>query len=109
MTDETTTDENVSDETRLAHRCEVLSTLWTFYRDTEDEAWAEFFTWADVGLPLSYMLHQELATATVEGTGVIDETWNAFCEMISIDPAADYPTLKDAFEASPNAPLDEDD
>lgn len=81
---------------------EILGALWLYFRDTEQEAWQELFTWADIGLPLSYMVWQDLATATPDGTAMIEETWQVFCEMISIDPAGNYSDLREALNASPN-------
>lgn len=87
-------------KTTFSSKCEILGSLWTFYKDTDNEAWSEFFEWADLGLPLAYHVWQDLATAKPEGKAAIEDTWRVFCEMIDIDPDAKYATLKDAFEAS---------
>ena len=89
----------------LDSQCAVLSKLWLYYRDTADEAWTEFFIWADVGLPLAHTQVEGYATLTDEGRALVQETWMVFCEMIGIDPSVTYETLEDALAASPNPPL----
>ena len=93
-------------KTTFSSKCEILGSLWMWYKDTDNETWGEFFTWADVGLPLAYVVWQDMATAKPEGKESIEETWVVFCEMISIDPNSKYDSLKSAFEASSNPPIE---
>lgn len=92
-------------------QCVALGELWLFYREDakHNEAWNDFFEWADIGLPLAYMISQDLADPKEEAETFIEETWEAFCEMISIDPEGDYDNLAECFEASPNPPLDREE
>jgi hypothetical protein len=89
-------------KTTFSTKCEILGTLWLWYKDTDNEDWSEFFSWADVGLPLAYASWQNLSTLKPEGKNTVEETWTEFCTMISIDPDAKYTDLKGAFSASPN-------
>lgn len=89
-------------KTAFSTKCEILGTLWLYYKDTEHENWQEFFQWADIGLPLAYLVWQDLASAKADGKSNIEETWNTFCEMISIDPNGSYTDLASALQASPN-------
>ena len=98
-------------KTPFSSKCDVLGELWLYYREEapEHDEWAQFFAWADIALPLSYMLWQGLAVlpATDDGSyaeSLIEQTWTTFCEMISIDPDAEYLTVGDAWAASPNKP-----
>ena len=93
-------------KTNFSNKCEILGNLWMWYKDTDNESWAEFFAWADLGLPLAYLTWQGLATAKPDGKNVIEETWNVFCEMISVDPNGKYTDLQSAFSASPNSPVE---
>lgn len=43
-------------KTTFSSKCEILGSLWTFYKDTDDKTWSEFFERADVGLPLAYVV-----------------------------------------------------
>ena len=88
-------------KTPFSTKCEILGTLWTFYKDTDNDNWAEFFRWADIGLPLSYMISQGHATAKAEGKEIVNETWSVFCEMIKIDSEEKYDNLNSALAASP--------
>jgi hypothetical protein len=95
------------DKTAFSKKCEILGMLWTFYKDSDDEGWQEFFRWADVGLPLAYLVWSDLATASKEGKTFVNDTWIQFCKMIDIDPSGRYDNIKQTFETSPNPPLEE--
>jgi hypothetical protein len=88
-------------KTPFSTKCEILGTLWTFYKDTEHENWKEFFAWADLGLPLSYHVWQGLATAKPEGKEVIEETWGVLCEMLNVDPNEKYENFSSFMDSSP--------
>lgn len=92
-------------KTTFSNKCEILGSLWMWYKDTDNEIWQEFFTWADLGLPIAYCVWQDLATPKPEAKTIVEETWATFCDMVDIDPAGKYANLKDAFGASPNPPL----
>jgi hypothetical protein len=77
-----------------------------FYKDTDNKQWSEFFAWGDVGLPLSYMITQGYVTPKEDGKIAVNEVWDVFCNMISIDPNGKYESLRDAFDASPNDDLE---
>jgi hypothetical protein len=86
----------------LTSRCKILGSLWILFKDTDHETWAEFFTWADIGLPLAYSAWEGLAEVTPDGAGIINETWKVFCEMSRIDPDGHYVDLEAAFAAVPD-------
>lgn len=93
-------------------KCIVLGELWLHHRDDadDDELWSEFFRYNDIGLPLSYMVSEDLVLGLTENADtIIDETWEMFCSYIDIDPEGHYESLQDAFAASPNPPLEFDD
>lgn len=93
--------------TPFSNKCEILGRLWLFYSDQaqENEGWRDFFEWANIGLPLSYMIWQDLANAKVEGKKIVEDTWVTFCGVINIDPNGKYADLNDAWNASPNPPI----
>ncbi len=92
-------------KTTFSSKCEILGSLWLWHKDTDNETWAEFFTWSDVGLPIAYFTWRGYISAKEEGKKTVEETWRVFCEMIEIDPEAKYLDLNDAFDKSPNDPL----
>lgn len=97
-------------KTTFSNKCEILGDLWLYYREDirGNEAWEEFFAYNDVALPLAYILRQEYATISEEGEAVdyINETWEMFCDYISVDSDGEYSDLTGVFEASPNKPLE---
>ena len=100
-------------KTDFGNKCLILGNLWVDYRDDaeEDEGWNEFFTYADIGLPLAYMLSHGIANPNDESNRFIDETWTVFCELLDIDPEGEYYYLTECFEASPlpQTPIDDDE
>lgn len=98
-------------KTAFSDKCHVLGELWLYYREESrnHDEWAQFFDWADIALPLSYMIWQGLAVSPDTQDGnygkeIIDKTWITFCEMISIDADRKYANINEAWNASPNAP-----
>lgn len=94
-------------KTPFSSKCQVLGELWLFHREdaSNNDAWREFFEWADIGLPMAYMAWQGLITVKADAKEYINNPYDVFCEMVSIDKDTDYPSLADAFAASPNAPV----
>jgi hypothetical protein len=98
-------------KTPFSNKCQVLGELWLYYREDarHDEVWSQFFDWADVALPLSYMIWQDLAILdpdnSDEGAGFINAAWDTFCEMVLISPDEKYSTLRDCWDASPNSEI----
>jgi hypothetical protein len=96
-------------KTTFSDKCRILGDFWLDYREdaSKDENWAKFFEYADMGLPLAFLIDRGYAdNATDIGTEVIDETWNVFCEMCDVDADAAYITVADVFDASPQPPLE---
>jgi hypothetical protein len=92
-------------KTTFSNKCEILGSLWVWYKDSDNEAWQDFFTWADIGLPLAYAQWQGMATIKDDGKNTVEDTWKVFCEMIDISPDSKYTDLSSAFAASPNPEL----
>ena len=97
-------------KTAFSEKCSILGDLWLFYREEskDNEAWGEFFAVNDISLPLSYMISNNLAIVSGDGSAeeFIDETWDIFCDYIEIDPDGWYQNLEEAFNASPRPPLE---
>lgn len=97
-------------KTPFSKRCEILGELWLSYRDEamSNEEWSKYFNVYDIGLPLSYMVWQDIVSInpSEEGEQFINAAWDTFCAMINIDADALYAHLGECFDASPNAPLE---
>ena len=95
------------DKTRFSSVCHVLTQLWLFYREEamKHEEWKQYFTWADIALPLAFAVDNDyVGSVKKDGKDAILEAWNVFCEMISIDPDGEYTDVFTAFAASDNPP-----
>lgn len=97
------------DSTPFSKKCEILGNLYLFYSDTTNESWRQFFTWADLGLPMAWMASSDWITIKPDAKQYVNDTWKMFCEMIAIDADAKYNSLQDCFTASPNPPLADDE
>ena len=60
----------------------ILSKLYIQYRD-EDE-FADFIEYNDVGLPLAYLTAENLCEPTDDGRRYIMETWDLFIAALEI-------------------------
>lgn len=56
----------------------------------------EFRKYNDIGLPLAYLIHQDLVEPKgEEALKYIEDTWRMFCESLEIDPNGDYKDVED--------------
>lgn len=97
-------------KTPFSNKCEILGALWLNYREeaATNEAWKSFFNYNDISLPLAYFIADGLVFPLEDGfaTVYIEETWEEFCKYIEIDPEEMYEDLSEAFSASKNPPLE---
>lgn len=97
-------------KTIFSTKCEILGDLWLFYREDikNNQAWMDFFEYNDVALPLAYVVKERYATINEGSDAVafINETWDMFCEYVQIDKDGKYDNIAEAFDASPNKPLE---
>jgi hypothetical protein len=87
--------------TDFSKKCEILAEVHTeslWNKDLED-----FKSYNDIGLPLAYLVHAELAKTTDKGTEYIEETWLELCASLEVDPNKEY---KDSDELLMEAGLD---
>jgi hypothetical protein len=92
-------------KTTFSTKTTILGDLWLEYREDikGNKEWTEFFDWADIALPLSFMVSKGYSgKATDQGVEMIEQSWSVFCEMVGIDPDANYKNLGECFDASPN-------
>ena len=80
-------------ETSFENNVGILSYLWMNYRD--HEYWKDFIEYNDLGLPLAYMLENQVVELTAvdedydeegsNGTFFIEETWNMFLSRAGVE------------------------
>lgn len=95
-------------KTTFSDKCRILGDFWLDYREdaSKDENWQKFFEYADMGLPLAFLVDRGYANSLTDiGEEVVDETWKVFCEMAAVDPDEAYITIADIFDASPQPVL----
>jgi hypothetical protein len=57
----------------------------------------------DVGFPFAWLVRNGYASVKKghAGDNPIDETWEDFCQLLSIDPEAKYSDIIEMFKAAP--------
>lgn len=84
----------------FARRAELLGEMWMCYRD--DEVFAEFLDYNDIGVPLAYAVSSGLALVSDEGRRMIDESYEMLLTVLGA-PDADYEDF-DALVAAATRP-----
>jgi len=62
-------------------------------RFANNEMFADFFDYNDLGLPLAVAVNADLCTLNEQGQVVFDETWELFCGELSMDHEGSYSDL----------------
>lgn len=81
-------------ETTFSNRCYILAELWMGYRD--DEEFADFLDYNDLGFPLAYAIAKEIVLSTQEAENLIDETWELFLGALEKEDTG-FETLNEVF------------
>ena len=79
--------------TNFSKRAEILATLWMDYRDETD--FKDFIDYNDMGLPLSYYIHEGIVAKTPEAEMYINETYELFIAALEGDIDEEYDSLED--------------
>jgi len=74
-------------------QCEILSDLWLNYK--ENDELKDFIEYNDLGLPLAYLIHTDLARVTEDGVPYVEETFNLLCTALDLDIEAEYVNLNE--------------
>jgi hypothetical protein len=85
-------------ETSFNVRCEILADLWMSYRD--DEEFGDFMSYNDLGLPMAYIVANELGSVNEVGVRFIDEGWNLLLAALKLDDTG-FESLDDILAAAP--------
>lgn len=73
----------MADETPFEIRCEILSDMWTKYRD--QTGLEDFISYNDLGLPLAFAVDEEIVTPNKAGIVLINETFDLLLQSLGID------------------------
>ena len=85
--------------TPIETQADILAELWMDYRD--EEYFAEFFGYADLGLPLAYLLSKGIVTHNPEADKFIVDTWETFLSLCGHQEDEGFEILHDVLVDSP--------
>jgi hypothetical protein len=74
---------NDNKETSFNIKCEILSDLWMDHRNQED--FEDFISYNDLGLPLAFLVNEELVTASEMAKKMIEETYDLFLAAMEVE------------------------
>jgi len=77
-------------------KAKIISQTIHTYRDLD--ILDKFFTYNDVGVPLSQAYVYDLCDLTEEGEEAIDETWLYLCEVFGKDPNQNYESIDEIIQ-----------
>jgi hypothetical protein len=78
-------------------KAEIIFEFINDYRS--DEAFEDFFSYNDLGVPMAVMIVNDLVILNEGGVQVLDETWESLCENLNdADPEYDYESLDELIE-----------
>jgi hypothetical protein len=78
-------------------KAEIIFEFINDYRD--DEAFQDFFSYNDLGVPLAVMIVNDLVILNEGGVSVLNETWESLCESLNdADVEYDYESLNELIE-----------
>lgn len=80
----------------FSSKCEILGDLWIDYK--EDEAFADFIEYNDIGLPLAYASAAGLVKVEPQGELYINETWDLLVEALGVDVDETWDSLEHMLE-----------
>lgn len=63
--------------------CNILADLWMNYK--YDDEFEDFIQYNDLGLPLSYLISEEIAKPNDLGVKYVEETWLLFLASLEIE------------------------
>ena len=74
----------------------ILSDLWTGYKEEDD--FADFVAYNDLGLPLAFMIEQKIVESTPIAQVYIEETFELLIESLGLETVDEYGSLEEMFE-----------
>jgi hypothetical protein len=78
--------------TPIEKQAELLAELWLDYRD--EEYFKEFFEYADLGFPLSYLLANNIVTRNTETDKFVGDTWELLLGLVALEDTG-FDSLED--------------
>jgi hypothetical protein len=79
--------------TPIETQAEILAELWMEYRD--EPYFADFFDYSDLGIPLAYLLSNNIVTRNQNTDKFIEDTWSVFLGICGHDEDTGFEILHD--------------
>ena len=79
--------------TTYKNKCDILGQLWQDYREETD--FEDFVQYNDLGLPLAYLISQEIVKSSPQAEIYVNETFELFILALEADPDEEYESLED--------------
>jgi hypothetical protein len=83
----------MSDTTSIETKLDILSDFYLEYKG--DEKFADFFSYNDLGLPISYAISSGIVSSTKVAEGFINETFELLCQTLGYWQDEGFETLED--------------
>ena len=83
--------------TPLDKQTEILSQLWVDHRDKG--YFADFFQYADLGMPLAYLIANNMVTRNNETDKLIGDTWAIFLGLVGWEDTG-FESLEEVLEGT---------
>jgi hypothetical protein len=84
--------------TSFLDKCKILAEVYT--ESSWNEELTEFRYTNDIGLPLAYLVNQDLTTANDKGEMFIESTWEDLCLYLRVDHKKKYSSSDEMIEES---------
>lgn len=69
--------------TTFENKCAILSDLWMGYR--VDKKFEDFVEYNDIGLPLAFLVDEELVKPAPQAKAMIDETFDLLIAALGVE------------------------
>jgi hypothetical protein len=79
----------------FSKKCAILGDFWLNYKD--EEGFEDFVEYNDIGLPLAFMIAEDIVLSNQVAEVYVNEAWLLLCEAMNLDSKQDYDSLEDMF------------
>lgn len=76
-------------------KCFLLSDFWLNYKNEAE--FEDFVDYNDIGLPLAFMITEDIVLSTPVAEVYVNEAWELLCAALQVDSKQDYDSLEDMF------------
>lgn len=76
--------------------CAILADLWIDYKS--DKYFKDFISYNDIGLPIAFLIDNELVEPTELAKRYVHETWDIFLDALEIKQDLGWESLEELFD-----------